>query len=414
MRAPDGIRTMRDWSVEFERHRLGWWFLALALGVVVWAFVSGFVGTFVLGLFIYYGSRPVHHWLLKRLDSRGAAATLTMLLIVVPALLLLSYVGLVAIREFTAVAGGDLIQQLSQRIPGSASRALQDPWGYLSRLDNVDTLLGQLSGGIQTFQFVSTGLVHLTLAMTFAFFCLRDGHRVGRWFRGDIADRGSVAYAYLAAVDADLETVYFGNVVTVLLVTVLSVGVYNGYNLFAPAAVDLPFPTLLALLTGLATFVPLVVGKVVYLPATAFLAISAVRADAGLLWAVGFFLTAFVVLDLFPLTVLRPVISGRKLHSGMVLFAYILGAAYFGWYGLFLGPLLLVVVVQFAKLVFPELLHGERLTARPSSVLQLGHDPPTDGGETGDGASAEEESGDSDDEGDTADGDGTGVSSGAS
>lgn len=401
---------MRDWSVEFERHRLGWWLVALVLALVVGTFATEFVGTFVLGLFIYYGSRPVHHWLLRRLGSRGAAATLTMLLIVVPALLLLSYVGLVAVREFTAVAGSDVFQQVSQRIPGSASQAIQDPIGYASRLDNIDLLLGQLSGGIQTLGVISTGLVHLTLALTFAFFLLRDGHRVARWFRGDVADRGSVAHAFLSAVDADLETVYFGNVVTVLLVTLLSVGVYNGYNLFAPAAVDLPFPTLLALLTGLATFVPLVVGKVVYVPATAYLAVSAVRADSGLLWVVVFFAVAFVLLDLFPLTVLRPVISGRKLHSGMVLFAYILGAAYFGWYGLFLGPFLLVVVVQFAKLVFPELLHGDRLSAIPSSVLQLGHDPP-DTDESEADADPDEPSGSAEDEETPAD-EGTGAPSG--
>lgn len=367
---------MRTSTAPVERQRLAWWLLALGLGVIVWAFVSGFVGTFVLGLFIYYGARPVHRWLLARLGSRGAAAALTMLLIVVPALLLLSYVGLVAVRELTAVVGGDIFQQVSQRIPGSAARAIRDPWAYLGQLDDVDSLVSQLSSGIQTVQFVSTALVHLTLALSFAFFLLRDGHRVARWFRGDVADRGSVPYAYVSAIDADLETVYFGNVVTVLLVTVLSVGVYNGYNFFAPDPVSLPFPTLLALLTGLATFVPLVVGKVVYIPATLFLAVSAVQADAGLVWVVAFFLIAFVLLDLFPLTVLRPVISGRKLHSGMVLFAYILGAAYFGWYGLFLGPFLLVVVVQFLKLVFPELLHGEDLTPLPASMLTLGRDPP--------------------------------------
>lgn len=376
---------MRDWTAEFDRHRLGWWLVALGLAVVVWAFVTGFVGTFVLGLFVYYGARPVHRWLLAHLDSRGASATLTMLLIVVPSLLLLSYVGLVAAREFTAAVGGDVIQQLSKRIPGGATQAIQDPVSYFSRLDNIDALLNQLSGGIQTFQFVSTGLVHLTLALTFAFFLLRDGHRAARWFRGDVAGRGSVAHTYLASVDDDLETVYFGNVVTVLVVTVLSVVVYNGYNFLAPDPVSLPFPTLLALLTGLATFVPLVVGKIVYVPATAILAVSAAQSGSGTLWVVGFFVTAFVVLDIFPLTVLRPVISGRELHSGMVLFAYILGAAYFGWYGLFLGPLLLVVVIQFVKLVFPELLHGDRLTPLPSAVLDIGTDPPSvDDAESGD------------------------------
>ena len=57
-----------------------------------------------------------------------------------------------------------------------------------------------------------------------------------------------------------------------LAVTVASVLVFNGYNVVAPSAVRLPFPTLLAVLTGLATFIPLVVGKIVYVPVTALLA----------------------------------------------------------------------------------------------------------------------------------------------
>lgn len=370
---------MRDWTAELKRQRLGWWLVGLFLLAVVWSFATGFVGTFVLGLFVYYGSRPVHRWLVDRVDSQGLAAALTMLAIVVPALLLLSYVGIVAVREFTKAVGEDVIRRAGEYlpIPGSPYLAIQDPLAYLSRINDLDALVQQLSGGLETLGMVTTGVVHLTLALSFAFFLLRDGHRAARWFRSEVGDRGSVPYAYLSAVDADLETVYFGNVVTVLLVTVLAVVVYNGYNLLAPDPVSLPFPTLLALLTGLATFVPLVVGKVVYFPVTAYLGWQAVQSGSGMGWVVGFLVTAFLLLDLFPLAVLRPVISGRSLHSGMVLFAYVLGAAYFGWYGLFLGPLLLVVLVQFLNVVFPELLHGDRLTPTPSPALSLGHDPVT-------------------------------------
>ena len=42
------------------------------------------------------------------------------------------------------------------------------------------------------------------------------------------------------------------------------------------------------------------------------------------------------------------------------MFAFILGPALFGWYGLFLGPLLLVLIAHFVRLVLPELLAGDR------------------------------------------------------
>jgi hypothetical protein len=51
------------------------------------------------------------------------------------------------------------------------------------------------------------------------------------------------------------------------------------------------------------------------------------------------------------------------------MFAYILGPVLFGWYGLFLGPLLLVLVVHFVRLVLPELVDGEPI--EPTAVDPL-------------------------------------------
>jgi predicted PurR-regulated permease PerM len=387
------------WPRELERQRVAWWLGGVTLLAVVGAFATAFVGTFVLGLFIYYGARPMHRWLAERIGHRGLSATLTLLAIVLPGLLLLTYVGLVAIREFAAFAGPGVLQSLGGEValPGSVTEAVRDPVGYFSELDRLNWLRDQVATGLQQLGAVTGLVVHLTLALSMSFFLLRDGGRIAEWFRAELAGDGSVPHAYAAAVDADLETVYFGNVITVLLVAVLSVVVYNGYNVLTPPAVGLPFPTLLALLTGVATFVPLVVGKIIYLPAAGYLGWQALQADAGLLWApAAFLVVAFFLLDLLPQAVLRPVISGRSLHTGLVLFSYVLGAAYFGWYGLFLGPLLLVLVVQFLKIVLPELVHGEPLSPEPSQVLDLGHDPSdgVDGDHTAGTIEADEDEGD--------------------
>jgi hypothetical protein len=42
------------------------------------------------------------------------------------------------------------------------------------------------------------------------------------------------------------------------------------------------------------------------------------------------------------------------------MFAFVLGPVLFGWYGLFLGPLLLVLIAHFVRLALPELLAGDR------------------------------------------------------
>ncbi len=388
-----------QWPREMERQRVAWWLAGLFLLLVVGRVALHFVGTFVFGLFVYYGARPIAERIEDAVDHRGAAATLTLLAIVVPGLALLGYVGLVAIRELTIALDHELLAALGARpsMPDAVRQLIRDPMGYLTRLDNFDVIREQLTAGLRQLGVLTTGLVHLTLALSMSFFLLRDGDRIDAWFREEIGGDGSVPHAYVSAVDADLQTVYFGNVITVSLVTVLAVVVYNGYNAVVPSAVAIPFPTLLALLTGVATFVPLVVGKLVYVPVTGYLGWLASQDGAGLFWApLSFLVVAFLFLDLLPQAVLRPIISGRSLHTGLVLFAYVLGAAYFGWYGLFLGPLLVVLAVQFLNVVVPELIHGDPLSPVPSAALGLGHDP-EDGVDSAD-ASGDESAGSEEEE----------------
>jgi hypothetical protein len=102
------------------------------------------------------------------------------------------------------------------------------------------------------------------------------------------------------------------------------------------------------------------------------------------LWAPLVFLVAsFFLVDLLPQTFLRPYLAGRTLHTGLVLFSYILGVALFGWYGLFLGPLLAVLVVHFAKLVLPEVVHGDPVRPANRSPIDIGIDPLVDSGDGG-------------------------------
>ena len=364
---------------EFDRRRAGWWLVAAGVVAIVGLFFLSFVGTFVFGLFVYYGARPVNRWIQSRVDSRAVAATITLLFIVLPTLALLGYTGIVAFREFTAVVGPDAVGTVLERLPGNQ----QSIAGALQNLPQLASQLGQISGvqqglitALGVLGTISNGLLHLTLALTFAFFLYRDGHRLQAWCRAEVGGHDTAAYSYLAGVDADLEVVYFGNVLTVLAVTIGSIVVYNGYNVLAPTTLPLPFPTLLAVLTGLATFVPLVVGKIVYVPAATYLVWRAVQAGTGLLvYPIAFLAVAFLLLDLIPQSIVRPYISGQTMHEGAVLFAYILGAALFGWYGLFLGPFLLVIVIQFANVVLGDLIRGRPLSPAPTETTTLGTDP---------------------------------------
>jgi predicted PurR-regulated permease PerM len=370
-----------NWTnLDGDRSRIGWWLVGMAAGATVLFIGYSFVGTFVLGLFVYYATRPVNRRVEEVLSS-GPAAAVTMLVVALPALVLLGYLVFIALGQLSSLQGSLIDQYLGFLRPYlNVSQLRGGPIEALSVLRNQlsgSRMLRQvLTRGLGVLTMITGGLLHVFLALTFAFYLLRDEHHLADWFRTEVGSEGTAPHAYLSAVDRDLHSVYFGNVLTVLLVAVVAVGVYNGLNLIAPPQLRIPLPTALALATGLASFVPIVVGKLVYVPVGLYLGVRAFQTDPSLLWfPVIFFVVAFVFLDMLPVMFLRPYLSGQTLHTGMVMFAYILGTVLFGWFGLFFGPLVVVSVVQFVNIILPGLLHGDQVGPKATPATDVGSEP---------------------------------------
>lgn len=361
-----------------ERERLAWWGLTLAVAGLFAFVLWSFVGTIVLGVFIYYGARPLYRRL-RTAFSSDHAADLTLLIVLVPVFALVGYTVLVGLDQLSQLTGTDFASY-ARFVPGSSEQAtalVENARGLLGPGPMRGQMQEALSAAVSVFTALTAGLAHLVLSFLLAFTLLREDARIAAWFRDQFGPEGSAAYAYAEAVDEDLRTVYVGNVLTVFAVIVLGLVVYNGLDLLAPATVGVPVPTLLALLTGLATLVPLVVGKIVYVPVGLYLVYQAATGtQPGLVWFPAvFFAVCFVLLDLLPVAILRPYIAGRNIHGGLMIFAYIGGTMLFGWYGLFLGPLLVVVGVHLARIVLPGLVHGDSVTGEVRAAESLGADP---------------------------------------
>jgi len=128
--------------------------------------------------------------------------------------------------------------------------------------------------------------------------------------------------------------------------------------------------------------------KLVYVPVALYLAVLGALNDPTALWfVVVFAAVSFVVVDTIPDLVLRPYVSGRRLHVGSLMIAYTFGPLLFGWYGIFLAPMLLVLIVHFVRLVLPELLNGEPI--RPYAVDPGSLEPGEDRVDADEGAGAE-------------------------
>jgi hypothetical protein len=135
-----------------------------------------------------------------------------------------------------------------------------------------------------------------------------------------------------------------------------------------PPGRSVPYPALLGLLAGLASLVPIVGMKLVYVPAVAYLFGAAiVNGNGEVLWfPTAFALVSLVIVDTIPDLVLRPYVSGRNLHVGMVMFAYILGPHSFRVVRAVPGSDDPLLIVHFARIMLPELVGGT--TNRPSGI----------------------------------------------
>jgi len=365
-----------------EGSETGWWLLTVVLGVTVALVLWQFLGALVLGVFVYYATRPVYERMAGRIGVPSLAAFAALFLIALPVIVLIAYTVLVAVAEVRTLTGtelalfGNLLQPFVDlpSLPRDPQQlvtvVVSDPGQFQSfwRPEAFQQGLGVVAAYVDAFV---SALLNAFIALTVAFYLLRDDHRLAAWFRAAVTDADPAFDEYARVVDQDLQTIYFGNILNAFVVAVVAGISYNALDLLAPAGISIPTPTLLGLLTGAASLIPVVGMKLVYVPVGVYLLGVALVVDSRLAWVpIAFLVVSLVVVDGLTEVLLRPYISGRNLHVGLVLFAYILGPLFFGWYGLFLGPLLLVLVVHLARIVVPDLVRGGAVT--PGAV---GGDP---------------------------------------
>jgi predicted PurR-regulated permease PerM len=350
-----------------ELSTVSWSIVGVCLLVGLLFVLQSFVGTFVFGVFFYYATRPVYRRIERYVRPSSLAAVVAIFALALPALLLVGYALVVAVRELDSLTRtrtfdlsqypvvGRALDEVGVPDPGALLSA--DLVSYLSA-DRVGGILRSLGDAVDTVAFFGILAVHLFLMIAIAFYLLRDDDRLAAWAERTFGDGGGVFVRFGRAVDDDLNSIFFGNILNAVVTGTIGVIVYSMLNVVAPPGSEIPAAALLGLLAGVASLIPVVGMKLVYVPVVAFMfARLALAGETDAVWfVIAFAAASFVVVDTIPDLVLRPYVSGRSLHVGSVMVAYTLGPLLFGWYGIFLMPMLLVLLVQFGRIVLPELL----------------------------------------------------------
>ena len=388
-RTPDGIDLAATLhSVGLDRKRLALWAVTALILAGIWIFAWQFVGTLIVGLFVYYVCRPLFGQIHERIHGRTVAVVVTLLTVAIPTLLLIGWTVAIlvqAISDFLGSGASDQIQDIIEPYVdisaelGSVDEVIRqivaDPQGFSEQV-------GPLVSGITDALLSAIGILGVVglqafIVLVITFYLLRDDVRLAAWARGTFVEEGSVVETYLVRLDRDLENIFFGNILNALATGIIAVVAYYLLNTVAPEVVTIPQAALVGVLVGVASLVPAIGIKLVTWPLGLYLLARSALLDPTTFWfPVLFFVVSFVVVDYIPDQLLRPYVSGRGLHVGAVMLAYLFGPILFGWYGIFLGPFLLAVVYEFGLVVVPWLTHSETV---PS--LEPGAVAGTDGAE---------------------------------
>lgn len=356
---------------EVDERRLAWGLFGLLLLALLAVVVVPFLGTFTAAVFLYYAIRPVHRRVEDAVSRPNVAATLTLLVLVLPGLLVVAYAGAIGLQNLERLLAATDMEQIRGVLEPylDVSGILQQPGQLLTELRQTGAVSPReaLPAVVAALGAVFSVLLRLFLVLAFTFYLLRDDEKLSSWAREQLPAVGpdepgsqGVFGEYVERVDRDLQSVYFGNLLNVFAIAILAVIANLGINVIAPSDGGIPYPVLLALLTGLGSLVPAVGMKIVYFPVAALLFATAATGGGPMWVPVVYLLVTLAVVDTIPDFFVRAYLSGGSLHMGLVMFSYILGPVVFGWYGLFLGPLLLVLVLHFGHTVVPALLHPRR------------------------------------------------------
>jgi predicted PurR-regulated permease PerM len=348
----------------WDGKRLLWVGVGLIIAVLIGIALFRYVGTVLFAIFVYYATRPLYRQLDRVIDHPNVTTTVTILFVVVPMAAVIAYAGVVALRELDQFLASSELE---------AYRSFFQPYLRLVREGNIDRLRGALTGSgapitgisqgvpsalgrLQSFAgFVFSVLARFFLMLTFLFYLLRDDRKLRRWFYESI-DHDDEIVSYIESVDDDLETVFLSNLAVIAVAAVTATVTYTGLNYLAPGGTVVSTPVLLSLLIGIGTLIPAVGMKIVYVPYGLVLIGLAVTTSTPLWHPIAFLALTFVVIDTIPDFFARSYLSARSgVHMGLVLLGYFLGTLAFGWYGLFLGPIVVVLAVHFAHMIFPSL-----------------------------------------------------------
>jgi predicted PurR-regulated permease PerM len=288
----------------------------------------------ILGLIIGFYIRPLHLMILRKTNRPSLSAITTLLLVIIPVLLVLSY----SYSELADVVGytsthqeeiSTKVDAAVQRLPFlKGAKAEAAIGGFVASATAYGTRLP-----LMLRETLAGFSVAATIFLFTAFYILIEAEKIGGYIGGKIPPR----YEELRrALEGNVRGVLYGAIYSTLLTQTLKSIIILGMNL----AFRVPLAGALAVVSFIIGFFPIVGSWSVYVPVAIWLIIF--RDATGS--AIAMIVIGTLVNTVFISTYLRPKIAAER--SGVLNFywmfvALITGVYTFGLAGILIGPILI-------------------------------------------------------------------------
>lgn len=288
----------------------------------------------ILGVIIAVYVRPLYLRVLRLTRRRAPAALLTILAVMVPVLAALaySYSELSDLARYVDLNRDEIAAKVADavhRIPfmETANVGMSIRAWVLATSAYGSRLPGMIRGALVGFSVAATIFVFT------AFYVLMDADVLGRWMRGKIPPR----YAELrAALETSVRGVLYGAIYSTLLTQTLKSLVILALNLIF----GVPLAAVLAVISFIIGFFPVVGSWSVYVPVALWLLVF----RGATVPAIVMLLVGFLGNTLFISMYLRPKLAAdrsRVLNFYWMLVALVTGVYTFGLPGILIGPILI-------------------------------------------------------------------------
>ena len=305
----------------------------IVLVLFLWMVRTVIIAT-ILGIIVAMYVRPIYLWLYKHIPNRVVSGTLTLLLLIGPvlALTIYSYEEIADVATYVSVHREEIASKIDvslHRLPflqtANTSAAVKN---YVITASAYGTnLLSGIRGAITSLA------VAATIFMFTAYYVMTDAERIMDYIRDRIPPR----YGELStALETNVRGVLYGAIYSTFLTQTIKSVIILAMNL----AFHVPLPGVLAIVSFIIGFFPIVGSWSVYLPVAAWLAVFRDAPGQGLAMVI----IGFTVNTIYISTFLRPKIAAERskvLNFYWMLVALITGVYTFGLVGILLGPMLI-------------------------------------------------------------------------